>query len=438
MSAADPTTLSDPFPITPFTAPPDGDVKVPGSKSITNRALVCAALAEGRSELRGALVADDTVAMAGGLAGLGADIALGATTATVGAGGLLDDDAARPIDARQSGTTARFLLPVAALGAGPVTVDGDPQLRSRPMTDVLRAIEALGARIEGANLPATVRGPVVGGEVEVAGDVSSQFLSGLMLAAPVMERGLQIRITTQLVSRPYVEMTAAVMRSFGAVVEVAADRVVVEPGGYRATTYVIEPDASGATYFWALAAMTGGRVRTPGLGRPSLQGDVAFVDVLESMGATVADRDGLEVTGPERLSATSCDLADLSDTAPTFAVVAAVAEGISEATGIGFIRAKESDRIGGVVDELRRCGVAAEATGDGFRIEGAGMPDGKPYELAAGPSGTVVTVETYRDHRMAMAFATLGAVVPGIAVRDPGCVAKTFPGFFAALDSIRP
>jgi 3-phosphoshikimate 1-carboxyvinyltransferase len=196
------------------------------------------------------------------------------------------------------------------------------------------------------------------------------------------------------------------------------------PGGYRATAFAIEPDASTACYFWAAAAVTGGRVRVDGLGTASIQGDVAFVDVLERMGCVV-DRsaDSIAVTGPERLVAVDVDLSDISDQAPTFAVVAAFAEGTSRATGVGFIRRKESDRIAAVVEGLGNLGIVATEQDDGFTVEGGEAHGGR--------------IRTFDDHRIAMGFALAGLRTPGVVIEDPGCVAKTFPGFFDALDGLR-
>ena len=298
------------------------------------------------------------------------------------------------------------------------------------MADLVAGLRHLGAEVEAqaepGHLPLRVGGPFRAAEVTLPGDVSSQFVSGLLMAAPLAESGLTVSLTTELVSRPYVDMTVAVMRSFGATVEVRGGTGWrVAGGGYRPVdSYVIEPDASAASYFLAAAAMSGGRVRIEGLSRSSLQGDVAFVDVLESMGAeTRWDTDAIEVQG-DRLVGTDVDLRDLSDTAPTLAVVAALAEGPTTVSGIGFVRGKESDRIAGPVTELGRCGVFAVATSDGFEVRPAGSPHG-------------ALVRTYDDHRMAMAFGVLGLVVPGIEIEDPGVVAKTFPDFFAALDQLR-
>ena len=446
--------------IEPLAAPPDAVVRLPGSKSITNRAVLCAALAEGETRIKGALFADDTEAMFAALGALGANLDLdpAAETVTVrGSGGLPGGGgAAAPggevvVDARMSGTTSRFLAPVAAAGERPVVIDGHPQLRNRPFGDLADGLRALGVEVETpagpGRLPLRVTGPMRHHETTVAVDRSSQFLSGLMLAAPLTDAGLTLQLTGKAVSRPYMEMTAAVMRAFGAEVETGPDRVRVEGGGYRSPgVYEVEPDATAASYFWAAAAVTGGTVRVAGLGPSSQQGDVRFASVLEQMGCTVESDDrSLAVTGGPRrkdleaahssvestrhssgtsLRGIEADLAEMSDTAPTLAVVAAVADGPTAVRGIGFIRSKESDRIAAVVSELRRCGV------DAFE-----HPDGLMVFPRRAPTGAVI--RTYDDHRLAMAFSVLGLAVSGMRIENPGCAAKTFPNFYQTLDSLR-
>jgi 3-phosphoshikimate 1-carboxyvinyltransferase len=422
--------------VRPRPRPLDATVRVPGSKSLTNRALVCAALADGTSTIEGALAADDTAAMRTALAALGAGIAGGPRHSTLtvhGTSGRL-----RPgplaLDMRLSGTTSRFLLPVVALGEGDYRVDGAPPLLARPMGPALDGLRALGAGVTGhgepGHLPVTVTAPggLAGGEVAVTGDTSSQFVSGLLLAAPYARRGLRLRVTTRLVSRPYVDLTTAVMAEFG--VDVATDDVglgpalAVPPGRYRATAYTVEPDASTASYFLAAAAIVGGRVTVEGLGAASRQGDARFADLLAAMGARVTrTATSTTVEGTGRLAGLGdVDLTDMPDMAQTLAVVAAFADGPTRVTGVGFIRGHETDRIAAVVTELARAGVGARAEDDGFVVEPG------PVRPAR--------IRTYDDHRMAMSFALLGLRAPGIEIDDPGCVAKTFPGFWAVLDGL--
>ena len=430
---------ADPLPIKPLERPPDATVVLPGSKSITNRALVTAALADGVTRLSSALFADDTMAMIDGLGALGVDCRPDGSDGSITVEGLGADFAGAAgsgeavVNARQSGTTGRFLMPVAALRSTPTVIDGDRQLQARPMGHQISALRDLGVSVtelgRPGRLPVRVEGPISGRVCAVAGDASSQFASGLLLAGGVA--GLSLKLATDPVSRPYLEMTLAVMRAFGATVDVAEPdssgegRVLTVRGGYQSGgTYRVEPDASAASYFLAAAAITGGRVRIEGLGRSSIQGDVAFADVLAEMGAEVTvDDDSIAVCGGP-LHGVEVDLAEISDTAPTLAVVAAFASGATTVSGIGFVRNKESDRVSGPVAELNRCGIDAVETDDGFVVRPSGLP-------------VAATFETYQDHRMAMAFSLIGLVVEGVSVRDPGCVAKTFPGYFGALEQLR-
>jgi 3-phosphoshikimate 1-carboxyvinyltransferase len=385
---------------------PDATITVPGSKSITNRALVCAALADGTSRLDGALWADDTEAMVECLRGLGIAIDVdGDHITVVGQGGVIPASEAR-LDVRLSGTTARFITPVAARGHGRYEIDAAPPMRRRPMAPMFDALRSLGAHVqergEPGCLPVVIESPGLrGGHVAVSGDVSSQFVSGLLMA------GVTVELTTELVSEPYVDMTREVMRRFE-----------------HAHDFRIEPDASAASYFFAAAALSGGSVTVEGLGTSSLQGDLGFVDVLEAMGATVER--GFErttVRGTGALHGIEIDLRHLSDMVPTLAAVAVFADSPTTIRGVGFIRGKESNRIQAVVTELRRCGIEAVEHADGLTIK-PGTP--QPARIT-----------TYNDHRMAMAFALIGLRVPGIEIDDPDCVAKTFPDYFEALDQLR-
>ncbi len=421
---AEPTGLPDPFPVEPLATPPDTTVTLPGSKSISIRAVLAAALATGESTLEGVLRADDTDAVIGAVRALGVAVAADGTTLRVRGGGGRWPRPDAELDLRQSATSARLLLALSALSTGRVRIDGDPQLRARPMGPGLDALRSLGVRITELGAPGCLPvevtgGPVRGGTVRLPGDVSSQFVSGLLMAGAGMADGLRVELTTPLVSEPYVALTRAVMAAFG----VTVDGLAVRPQPYRATRYLVEPDASAASYAFAAAAMTGGRVRVDGLGSASRQGDVAFVRVLGDMGARVrVGPDHVEVAG-DRLRGIDVDMRHISDTVPTLAVVAVFAEGPTRITGVGFIRAKESDRIGAVVTELRRCGIHAEEEPDGLVVH-----PGTPHPAV---------VQTYRDHRMAMAFALLGLRVPGIAIADPACVAKTFPGYWQMLAALR-
>ena len=426
--------IVDPLRLRRLIEPPDATVVLPGSKSLTNRALLCAGLAEGRSELTGVLFSDDTEAMLAALVGLGAEVQedrLASTVGIAGIGGRLPSDPLN-IDARQSGTTGRFLAPLIALAPGGGSLDGHEQLRARPMSDQVEAMRTLGANLsadrrsgEGERLPlSSTGGGMRGGAVTVSGATSSQFLSGLLLCAPLYDEGVTIEVSDALVSRPYIDMTVGVMERFGAALERDGyRRFVCAPGVYTAQRYAVEPDASAASYFFALAAMTRGRIRVEGLGRTAVQGDMAFLDVLEQMGAVVRQGgDWTEVVGRD-LRGVDVDLADFSDTAPTLAVVAAVADSPTRIRGIGFVRGKESDRIGAVITELERLGVASVEHDDGLTIH--------PSEVRPG------VVNTYEDHRLAMAFGLLGLVADGVEIADPSCVAKTFPTYWDVLEDAR-
>ena len=413
--------------------PLDAVVEVPGSKSIANRALICAALAEGDSELSGVPSGDDTRAMTDCLGGLGVTSTVSGDRALIaGTGGRLVSGTGR-LHAGLAGTTSRFITAVAVLADGPVTIDGEPPLRRRPMGPLHDALLALGADVragDGAGrLPVTVTGGLRrGGRIELPGDVSSQFLTALMLIGPLLEGGLEVALTTPLVSVPYVALTATVMAEFGADgVEIGADRVVVPRGRYHGRAYRIEPDASSASYPLAMAAVAGGRVRVRGLTLASVQGDVVFAELLSRMGCRLnADGDEYDLGVTRDLESPliglDVDLGDRSDLVPTLAVVAATASTPSRISGVGFIREKESDRLGDLAAELAKTGAAVTVEPDGLAIA--------PARLHG------ALLDPHHDHRLAMAFGVLGTSVDGIEVADPGVVSKSWPEFWAVRDQI--
>jgi 3-phosphoshikimate 1-carboxyvinyltransferase len=414
----------------PCDAPVTGTVRPPGSKSITNRALVCAALAHGTSRLSGVLDSQDTRVMAGGLQALGIDLDCdwGAGRITVhGCGGRIPASAA-VIDCAASGTTMRFLSALCGLGRGHYRLDGTSRMRQRPIGDLLAALRALGvdatAESAGDCPPVAIRSTgLPGGATVVHGGTSSQFASALAMAGPCMPRGLEITFAGTLVSTPYLEMTKRVMAAFGAECAVTGPREWrIAPGGYAPCDYAIEPDASAASYFLAAAALTGGRVTVSGLSRDSLQGDVGFAAALERMGCAVAwESDGVTVAG-RAAHGVDIDMNGISDTVPTLAVVALFADGPTTIRNVAHIRDKETDRIGDLVRELSRLGGHVAETADGLVISPA------PLHGA--------TLSTYDDHRMAMSLALVGLRVGGVEIRDPGCVGKTFPGYWMALASL--
>lgn len=427
--------ISDPLPMKPFSGPVAASVRVPGSKSLTNRALMCAALAAGTSRIGGILLADDTEAMLSCISNLGADVRLDRANDSVEIRGFAGRPLDGPIDldARLSGTTSRFVAASLVLGSGPYRLTGAPPLQGRPLGPTLDALVELGSQLsfEGDDgcLPVIVNNPAPKAgstmpTISVSGDVSSQFLSGLLLVGPCLPNGLRIDVSTPLVSRPYVDMTLSVMVAFGAVVDEGGTGFIVSPGGYTGTDFTVEPDASAASYFYASAAICGGSMTVEGLGTDSIQGDVGFVDALEAMGCRI-DRtpDSITVTGPA-LHGIDVDFSDISDTAQTLAAVAVFVDSPTRVTGIGFIRRKETDRIAAVVAELRRLGLEASEDPDGFTV------------VPSSPSPA--EIHTYEDHRMAMSFALVGLRAPGIQIQDPACVAKTFPDYFERLELIRP
>ncbi|MFT4867085.1 MAG: 3-phosphoshikimate 1-carboxyvinyltransferase, partial [Ilumatobacter sp.] len=365
------------------------DVVVPPSKSIANRALICAALAEGESEITGIAPGDDTSAMLDCLERLGVVIdvterdqrLIGTIT---GNGGVLPDGPIN-LQTRLAGTTSRFITALAALGAGPYVIDGAPPLRARPMAPLHNSLAALGARIEPGekwgHLPVTVSGPLGGADaVMMPGNVSSQYVSALMMVAPYIQRGMRLGLSTELVSRPYVDITRSVMLAFGVDDFDVSERTIhVGAGCYSGTRYTVEPDASSASYPLAAAAIAGGAVSVKGLGRDALQGDAQFIDVLVSMGctATVSDNDMVVMRRRDTpLRGIDINMADISDLVPTMAVVATQAVSPTRITGVGFIREKESDRLGDLAAELNKTGAQVIVEDDGLLIVPTDMQHG--------------------------------------------------------------
>ncbi len=425
--------MSSSIEIHPLAAPPDATITVPGSKSLSNRALLAAALADGSCTLMGALFSDDTRLMAGALRMLGVQVVedeVGARFRVHGTGGHVPASSAE-LFVGNSGTSARFLTGYVALGHGRYRIDGTPRMRERPIQPLLDALGTLGVRATaetGTGCPPVIveATGIRGGKTEIAGSLSSQYLTSLLLVAPYMADGLEIAVAGALVSRPYIDLTIGLMAHFGVVVEEPeVNRFRVRGGQqYAARDYAVEPDASAASYFFAAAAVTGGRVRIPGLGTHTGQGDLRFVDVLAQMGCTVLrTEDSVEVVGPQRLRGVDVDMGGISDTAQTLAAIAPFADAPVRFTGVAHNRVKETDRVGATATELRRLGVRVEEHPDGLTI----YPS--PVRSAE--------VETYDDHRMAMSFTLLGLRVPGIEIADAECVAKTFPGFFEAIDGMR-
>ncbi len=418
----------------PVTSPVRGVIRPPGSKSITNRAMVMAAIADGPLTMTGVLDSLDTRVMVESLRRLGfrVDQDLAACRCTVhGLGGHIPAKSA-DLWLENSGTSIRFLTGLCALGSGTYRLDGVERMRQRPIGDLVRALEPLGSTIQ-FELPESDYPPIIvdgtnsrlqGGATSIQGGISSQFLSSLLMVAPACCKPVHITVDGDLVSKPYILMTLRMMQALGASVQYPEDlsSFAVEPQPYRAGTYDIEPDASAASYFFGAAAITGGSVTVTGLSGNALQGDVEFAAALGKMGCEVSWHDDrITVTG-RPLHGIEIDMNAISDTAQTLSAVAVFADSPTTIRNVGHMRHKETDRIAAVVTELRRTEIQAEELTDGLRIY-PGTP--QPAEI-----------QTYDDHRMAMSFSLLGLQVPGIRILDPGCTAKTYPRYFEDLAAL--
>lgn len=419
--------------IDPVLGPIRASIRPPGSKSITNRAIICAALADGRSELSGVLDSEDTSVMIEAWQQLGLQVDHNKATHTL----VIDGGAGKtPIKNAElfvanSGTTIRFLTAALAACAGRFRLDGVARMRERPIADLLDALNQLGANVESLNTQHANCPPVLieasglaGGRAKVAGNISSQFLSGLMMAAPMAKSDVELQVVGELVSVPYVEMTAEVMRAFGA--EIHGNQqgpfTILAAKKYRGAKYAIEPDASAASYFWAAGAITAGTATVEGLSRKSLQGDVRFCECLEQMGCKVEyGSDSVTVHGG-KLEGINVDMSDISDTVQTLAAVAMFAEGPTTVRGVAHNRVKETDRISDLATELRKLGAEIDEFHDGLHIK-------PPKQI------TPCEVETYRDHRMAMSLALIGLRCSGLTILDPDCTAKTYPNYWEDLGS---
>ena len=409
----------------------DAVATVPGSKSIANRALICAAFARGNSIIKGLPDGDDTQAMLQGLKMLGATFSLDGADAHIQGSIDLNRTDAITVDANLAGTTARFLTAVGALRRGPITVTGNESLRSRPMKDLHLALEQLGASVSWQNekycLPVTVqRGESYSHSVQVAADTSSQFVTSLMLIAPMFEHGLTIELTGDVISLPYIAMSASVMKSFGANVRIADSRIIViGGGGYVGCQFAVEPDASSASYPLAAAAVVGGRVRVNGMRSNMMQGDSRFINVLRQMGCDISeDNTGITVgrDANKPLQGVDIDMSEISDLVPTLAIVAMFAKTPTRIRNVGFIRNKESDRIGDLAREMRALGANVVEHEDGLEIS--------PQALHGG------SCDTHHDHRIAMAFGVAGLKLPGVIIDQANVVSKSWPQFWEMLEAL--
>ena len=458
--------------ILPIPHPLSATVRVPGSKSLTNRALLIASLAEGTTCLTNALFSDDSRTFAKALQTLGFDIQLNEANhemTVTGLGGKIPASKAK-LFIGNAGTAARFLSAFLTLGNGEYVLDGNARMRERPIGDLVDSLTQLGARIEPFHNSEfrihnskicppikIIANGLPGGKTQIAGDISSQFLSAILMVAPYADSPIEIELATELNSKPYVDLTIAIMRDFGVDVQRNGYQSFKVPLGrylpgiqiytqhatrnmqhapitnYQlsrsipvgpSTNYPIESDATAASYFFAASAICGGTVKVENISRKSVQGDIAFLDVLTQMGCTVTETDHcLLITGHFPLRGLDVDMRDIPDTAQTLAAIAPFASSPTRICGIASARVKETDRIRATCTELARLGVRVEEHEDGMTIY--------PCEKFI-----PATIQTYNDHRMAMAFSLIGLRVPGVTIEDPACVSKTFPGFFEVLKQL--
>ncbi len=405
------------------------EITVPGSKSFTHRMLIAAALSEGVSLINNGLISEDTQMTIAALEQMGIRIEVKTDGFLVhGRGGHLNS-CDSPIHLENSGTSMRLLTAVAAIGKGIFTLTGSKRMGERPIQDLLDALGQLGVSVRSLNNngcpPVEVTGGTLSGDkVTINCEKSSQYLSALLLIAPYTENGIEITVIKGPVSRPYVDMTVEVMKTFGVTLTREGYRKFKVPGAqvYRTGEYWVEGDCSQAAYFWSAAAITGTRIKVLGIKPGSPQGDVRFVDLLNKMGCRIfKEPDGISVLGGA-LSAIKADLSDMPDSVPTLALVAAFAEGTSEIYNVAHLKSKESDRLTAVVTELNKMGIKATATDSALVVKG-----GKPC-------GSII--DTYNDHRIAMSFAIAGLNVPGVYIRDESCVEKSFPDFWQVFEGL--
>lgn len=449
--------LPDPLGLSPLARAFDVTLAPPGSKSIANRVLLLAALSRGVSVVgnvpRGA---EDVETMIAALGTLGARISAHAADASrltmEGVGGRFRGNVA--LDVRNAGTAARFLAAAACLADGPVTLDGSARMRQRPMGELLSMLHAVGVTIDELGdpdaLPIRVHPArrageagqgLRGGELRIGRTQSSQFVSALALLAPFMPGGATLWFQPGITSPAYIDMTLSIMARWPGLTVGGGVRngiALIRAGEPEARAWTIEPDASGASYYWAAAAVAGARARVPGLSlrdaSRSAQGDAAFTSVLGAMGADVRDDGaGQSVHGTGPLRAGDFDLADMPDTAMTLAAAAATAQGVTTIRGLRTLRVKETDRIAAIVSELSKIGVSAETFSytDPHGIAEEGIRITPPQGgIDCSPAAPRVEFETYNDHRMAMSLAIIGLRRPNVWIRNPRCVEKTYPGFW--------
>ena len=407
-------------------------VRVPGSKSLTNRALLIAAMANGTTTLTNALFSDDSHYFASALHTLGFSVKLDPIQTQMivkGMGGHIPSRRAE-LFVGNAGTAARFLTAFLTLGLGEYIIDGEPRMRERPIGDLVKALRQLGASLDTTSDCPPVKiiaSRLAGGKTKISGDVSSQYLSAVLMVAPYAQSPVEIEVVTELNSKPYVDMTLSVMEDFGVDVQREGySRFYISRVNYNALSkYIIETDASAASYFFAAPAICGGTVCVENVSRQSVQGDIAFLDVLTQVGCTVKELNNtIQVAGPSELRGIDVDMRDIPDTAQTLAVIAPFASTPTRIRGIASARVKETDRVHATCIELERLGVKVDEHRDGMTIYPC-----KEFRPAK--------IQTYKDHRMAMAFSLIGLREPEITIENPDCVSKTFPNYFEVLDTLR-
>lgn len=422
--------------INPISHPLKAVVEVPGSKSITNRALLVAALANGTTRLVNALDSDDSHYFIKALQTLNFFAEQNPENNEVvvnGQGGLIPSNQAS-LYIGNAGTAARFLSAFLTLGHGNFILDGDQRMRNRPIGALLLSLNQLGAKASAQNIQTEMACPPVeisasglqGGKTTISGNISSQFLSALLMVAPYARMPVEIEITTDLNSKPYIDMTLAVMSDFGAKIEHQGyETFCINPDRYLPNeNYKIESDASAASYFFASPAICGGSVQVKDISWVSKQGDIRFLEILEKMGCVVEENScGIKVSSSGDLRGVDVDMCDFSDTAQTLAAIAPFASTPTRIRGIASSRLKETDRVSATCTELRKIGVQVEEHSDGMTI----FPSEKLNSAI---------IQTYNDHRMAMAFSLIGLRAHGITIENPGCVSKTFPNYFDVLEGL--
>jgi 3-phosphoshikimate 1-carboxyvinyltransferase len=451
-------TLPTSLHVTPINHVLNATVRVPGSKSLTNRALLIAALADGTTHLTNALFSDDSRYFANALKTLGFDIQLDEVNHEMTVTGLGGNIPAKRAELfiGNAGTAARFLSAFLTLGNGEYILDGEPRMRERPIGDLVEALEQLGCDIHSMDdgrqttdhRPSSIvyrqicppikiiANGLAGGKTKIAGDISSQFLSALLMVAPYAKTPIEIELTTELNSKPYVDMTLSIMNDFGVKVQRNGYQSFIipitnyqlpisNPSTSLRASYLIESDASAASYFFAAPAICGGTVRVENISRKSVQGDVNFLDVLAQMGCVVTESDNsITVHRPSSIVGIDVDMRDIPDTAQTLAAIAPFADSPTRIRGIASARVKETDRVHATCTELARLGVRVEEHEDGMTIY--------PVEKMR-----PAVIQTYNDHRMAMAFSLIGLRFDGVTIENPACVSKTFPNFFEVFETLR-